>query len=38
MKNAYVRETSQIIYDSKGLDESYPKMQVWVILSKVMDI
>ena len=23
-----VRETSQIIYYSKGLDESYPKMQI----------
>ena len=28
IKNADVRETSQIIYHSKGLDESYPKMQV----------
>ena len=28
MENADVRETSQIIYHSKGLDESYPKMQV----------
>ena len=25
MENADVRETNQIIYDSKGLDESYPK-------------
>ena len=29
MENADVRETSQIIYHSKGLDESYPKMQVY---------
>ena len=28
MKNADVRETSQIIYHSNGLDESYPKMYV----------
>ena len=27
-ENADLRETSQIIYHSKGLDESYPKMQV----------
>ena len=27
MENADVRELSQIIYHSKGLDESYPKMQ-----------
>ena len=27
-KNADVREISQIIYHSKGLDESYPKMHV----------
>ena len=25
-ENADVRETSQIIYHSKGLDESYPKV------------
>ena len=28
MENAEVRETSQITYHSKGLDESYPKMYV----------
>ena len=33
MKNADVRETSQIIYHLKGLDESYPKMQVLSNLS-----
>ena len=33
IKNADVRETSQIIYHSKGLDESYPKMQVLSNLS-----
>ena len=33
MKNADVRETSQIIYHSKGLDESYSKMQVLSNLS-----
>ena len=33
MKNADVRETSQIINHSKGLDESYPKMQVLSNLS-----
>ena len=27
-KNADAREISQIIYHSKGLDESYPQMQV----------
>ena len=32
-KNADVRETSQIRYNSKGLDESYPKMQVLSNLS-----
>ena len=26
MKNADLRETKQIIYQSKGIDESYPKM------------
>ena len=29
MENADVEETSQIIYHSKGLDESYAKMQVF---------
>ena len=33
MKNADIRETSQIIYHSKGLDASYPKMQVLSNLS-----
>ena len=33
MKNADIRETSQVVYHSKGLDESYPKMQVLLILS-----
>ena len=33
MKNADVRETSQIIYHWKSLDESYPKMQVLSKLS-----
>ena len=33
IKNADVLETSQIIYHSKGLDESYPKMQVLSNLS-----
>ena len=28
VKNADVRETTQVVYLSKGLDESYPKMQV----------
>ena len=32
-ENADVRETSQIIYHLKGLDESYPKMQVLSNLS-----
>ena len=32
-EKADVRETSQIIYYSKGLDESYPKMQVLSNLS-----
>ena len=27
MENADVRETSQVIYHSKGFDESYPTMQ-----------
>ena len=27
-KSANVREISQIIYHSKGVDESYPKIQV----------
>ena len=41
IKNADVRETSQIIHYSKGLDESYPNMQfyqIWIILSKVKGI
>ena len=33
MKTADVRETSQIIYHSKVLDESYPKMYVLSNLS-----
>ena len=33
MKNADVRETSQILYHSKGLGVSYPKMQVLSNLS-----
>ena len=33
IKNADVRETSQIIYHSKGLGESYLKMQVLSNLS-----
>ena len=33
IKNADVRETSRIIYHSKGLDESCPKMQVLSNLS-----
>ena len=33
MENADVQETSQIINHSKGLDESYPKMQVLSNLS-----
>ena len=28
MENVDVRETSEIVYHSKGLDKSYPKMQV----------
>ena len=28
MKSADVQETNEIIYHSKGLEESYPKMQV----------
>ena len=31
--NADVRETSQIIYHSKGLEENYPKIQVLSNLS-----
>ena len=30
MKNVDVRETSQVIYHSKSLDESYPKMQGFI--------
>ena len=33
MKNADVREISQIIYHSNGFDESYPKMHVLSNLS-----
>ena len=33
MENVDVRETRQVIYQSKGLDESYPKMQVLSNLS-----
>ena len=33
IENAEVREISQIIYHSKGRDESYPKMQVLSNLS-----
>ena len=33
MKNVDVRETNQIIYHSKGLNESYPKMYVLSNLS-----
>ena len=33
MENADVRETSQTIYHSKGLGESYPKMSVLSSLS-----
>ena len=33
MENADIREASQIIHHSKGLDESYPKMQVLSNLS-----
>ena len=33
MENVDVRETSQIIYHSKGLDERYPKMQILSNLS-----
>ena len=36
MENADVRETSQIIPHSKGLDESYPKMQVLPNLSNFL--
>ena len=36
MKNADVRETSQIIYHSKGLDKSYPKMQALSDLSNFL--
>ena len=33
MENADVRESSQVIYHSKGLDESYPKMYILSNLS-----
>ena len=36
MENADVREISQIIYHSKGFDESYPKMQVLSNLSNLV--
>ena len=34
MENSDLRETSQMIYHSKGLDESYPEMEVLSNLSK----
>ena len=37
-KNADVRETNQIIYHSKGLDQKCKFYQIWVIFSKVMGI
>ena len=36
MENADVSETSHIIYQSKGLDESYPKMKVLSNLSNFL--
>ena len=36
MKNADVRETSQIIYHSKGFDKRYPKLQVLSNLSNLV--
>ena len=36
MENEDVREISQIIYHSKGLDEGYPKMHVLSILSNCL--
>ena len=36
MKNTDVQETIQIINHSKGLDESYPKMQVLSNLSNLV--
>ena len=41
MENVDLRETKQIIYHSKGIDESYPKCTfywIWVTMSKVMGI
>ena len=35
LKNADIRETSQIMHHSKGLDESYPKLYV---LSNLNDV
>ena len=35
-KNAEFREISQIIYHLKGLDESYPKMQILSNLSNTV--
>ena len=37
MKNAEVSKTSQTIYRSKGLDESYPKMQVLLNVSNFVE-
>ena len=37
IKKCRRRETSQIMYHSKGLDESYPKMQVLANLSNFVD-
>ena len=36
MENADVRETIQAIYHSKGLEESYAKMQVLSNLSNLL--
>ena len=36
MESADVREISQTIYHSKGLDESYPKMHVLSNLSNLV--
>ena len=33
MENADLRETNQIVYHSKGIDESYPKMYFLLNLS-----
>ena len=40
-QNSYLRETKQIIYHSKGIDESYPKMYfywIWANMGKFMGI